>query len=87
MVGSWQMPEASLGEWVVFGGEALEQSVAPGVLSPSPASHSPFWSWLVAQTALGWQAIWEQMPGDVKEAFLRLSTLPRAQELRWCRLA
>lgn len=49
--------------------------------------HSPFWSWLVAQTALDWQGIWEQMPGDVKEAFLRLSTLPRAQELRWCRLA
>lgn len=59
----------------------------PWALSPSPASHSPCWSWLVAQTALGWQGIWEQMPGDVKEVFLRLNTLPRAQELRWCRLA
>lgn len=27
------------------------------------------------------------MPGDVKEVFLRLSTLPRAPELRWYRLA
>lgn len=47
----------------------------------------PFWSWRVAQTALGWQGIWEQMPGDVKEAFLRLGTLPRAQELSWWSLA
>lgn len=42
--------------------------------------YGPFWSWLVAQTALGWQAIWHQMPGDVKEAFLGPGTLPRAQD-------
>lgn len=69
-----------------FGGGGLGTGVAPvGLHHLLP--YCPFWSWLVAQTALDWQAVWRQMPGDVKEAFLRLSTLPRARELRWWRLA
>ena len=87
MVDPQQMHEVNLDGWVGFGREALERAWPPWSLSLSPASHSPFWSWLVAQTTLGWQGIGEQMPGDVKEVFLRLSTLPRAQELRWYRLA
>ena len=79
MVDPQQMHEVNLDGWVGFGREALERAWPPWSLSLSPASHSPFWSWLVAQTALGWQGIGEQMPGDVKEVFLRLSTLPRAQ--------
>lgn len=33
------------------------------------APYFPSWSWLVAQTALGWQGIREQMPGAVKGGF------------------
>ena len=87
MVDPQQMHEVNLDGWVGFGREALERAWPPWSLPLSPASHSPFWSWIVAQTALGCQGLGEQMPGDVKEVFLRLSTLPRAQELRWCRLA
>ena len=53
MVDPQQMHGVNLDGWVGFGREALERAWPPWSLSLPPASHSPFWSWLVAQTALG----------------------------------
>lgn len=63
----WQNPsrcmEASLD------GRPGDEERPWGILSLSPALYFPSWSWLVAQTALGWQGIREQMPGAVKGGF------------------
>lgn len=57
MENSQWLREAGLDGWVWFGGEVLEQHDPFGPCLHHLLPHSPLWSWLVAQTALGWQGI------------------------------
>lgn len=81
--------KSNLDGWVGFG-RALEQAWPRGLCLCHLLPTLLPGSWMMAQTALGCQGIESrcQERADVKEVFLGGSApLPRAQELRWCRLA